>query len=189
MNEEGINNENYEQMSVGSGDAPEPTNIKSNKNNIKFINYKINIFFILIIVILGIYNIYKLSYSFSLSEQINKYQNEINNLSTKEISIKKNNTNLIKIKNQILDESNEINKEIKNIKEENKKIEEKNKEMNEQLKDRQKLIKNFEEEINEDKKILTNIIFLQNNIRDKIKNCDERINYYKLTIDDLKQKL
>ena len=192
MNEEDANKENYEQMSVGSGDAPEPTNLLSNKNNKnnnnKFIKNKINIFFILIIVILGIYNIYKLSYLFSLSEQINQYENEINNLSTNEISLKKNYTNLIEIKNKNLDEKNEINIEIKNLKEENKGIDEKNKEMIEQLKDRQKIINNFEEEINENKQLLTNIIFQQNKLRDKIKNCDERIDFYKLKIEDLKQK-
>ena len=85
MTDEGINNENYEQMSVGSGDAPEPLSNKKNKinKNNNFSKNKINIFFILIIIILGIYYIYKLSYSFSLSEQINQFQNEINILSKK----------------------------------------------------------------------------------------------------------
>ena len=191
MTDEGINNENYEQMSVGSGDAPEPLSNKKNKmnKNDKFSNNKINVFFILIIIFLGIYYIYKLSCSFSLSDQINQFQNEINILLTKEINLENNKTHFINIKNQILDENNEINKEIKNLKKENEILEEKNKEMTEQLKDRQKIVKNFEEEINKDKRLLTNMISQQDNIRDKIKNCDERINFYKSKIEELKQKL
>ena len=57
--------------------------------------------------------------------------------------------------------------------------------MNEKLRERDKAIKYFEDRINEGKNKLSNLIFQQNNIRDKIKNCEERINTYKLHIENL----
>ena len=57
--------------------------------------------------------------------------------------------------------------------------------MNEKLKERNIAIKYFEDRINEGKNKLSNLIFQQNNIRDKIKNCEERINTYKLHIENL----
>ena len=60
--------------------------------------------------------------------------------------------------------------------------------MNEGLKERQKAVKYFEEKIDKHKKELTHLIFQQNYIRDKIKNCDERIETYKSKIEALKNR-
>ena len=130
MTEEEINNENYEQMSVGSGDAPEP-NIKESKNNNKIenkiINNKVIIIYLLIIIILGIYYIYITAYSSSFSEQNNNFQKEINILNNNQTNLQINNTKLIHIKNQFLDKNNEINVQIKQIKK--KKLSQKRKKM------------------------------------------------------------
>ena len=190
MTEKDTNFQKYEQMNIDNEEAPNPSNLLSKKNEINKndSNNILLIIFILIIIILGIFYIYKFAYSSSLAEQINNFQNELNILIEKENHLQINNSKLIDIKNQILDKKNEINIEIEKIKEENKKLEEKNKIMNEGLKERQKAVKYFEEKIDKHKKEFTHLIFQQNNIRDKIKNCDERIEVYKSKIEALKNK-
>ena len=190
MTEEDLNFQKYEQMNVDSEEAPNPKNLISKKDKInkKHNNNILLTIFILIIIILGFFYIYKYAYSSSLTEQINNFQNELNILTKKEKNLQINNSKLVKGKNQILDKNNEVNIEIKKIKEENKRLEEKNKEMNEVVKEKQKAVKYFEEKIEEHKKELTHLIFQQNNIRDKIKTCDERIEIYKSKIEDLKDK-
>ena len=103
----------------------------------------------------------------------------------KKLNFKQNIFNLTKNKDIILDKNYKINKQIEEIKEENKKLENENKIMYEGLKEKQRAIEYFEDKINSYKTNLSNIIFQQNSIREKIKNCDERIEVYKLKIGDL----
>ena len=191
MKEVDDNFKKYEQMCTDSDEAPNPKKLISKKNhetNSKNNNYIFIFILILIITILGIYYIYKYSYFQSLSELINNYENEINILSKKEIELQTNIFNLTKNKDTILDKNYKINKQIEEIKEENKKLENENKIMHEGLKEKQRAIEYFEDKINSYKTNLSNIIFQQNSIREKIKNCDERIEVYKLKIGDLKMK-
>ena len=82
--------EQYEEMSVGSGDAPVANSFINKKKFNTIINKRkiANILLLLIIIGLGIFFIIKSSYVSFLSDQNSDLQNGINSLSQKEANLK-----------------------------------------------------------------------------------------------------
>ncbi len=183
--------DNYEEMSVGSGDAPNPDSFINKKKFKKPIDKRKISFIILLlmIIILGIVFIIKSSYISSLSDQNNELQNEINILSEKEDKLKSRNNKLYLKKESLIKDNNNIIQQINDIKEKNKLLTEENNAMIEGISERQLIIKDYENKINDSKNKLINIINKENNIREKIKQCNNQIKFLELKINNLEKNI
>ena len=181
--------DDYEQMSVGSGDAPNPNISKLKKKFKSPINKRKLSFIILliIVIILGIYFLVKSSYASSLVDQNNDIQNKINLLSQKEEKLRKKNDELNNKKESLKKENDNIIQQINQMKEKNEEIKDNNNEMLREISDKQVIGNYYESEINNTKHILSNLIFKENNIREKIRECDNQINALELKIEELQK--
>lgn len=182
-------NEEYEQMSVGSGDAPDP-NTFSNKRKFKSPIDKRKISFIIllaIIILLGIYFIIKSSYVSSLVDQNYEIQNEINSLSQKEEKLKIQDNKLFSEKESLENERKKIIKKIDETKEENMKLENEIKEMEKGIHDKESIKQKFEEKTHQRKQKLMSLVFKIDNLREKIKECDNQIKEYEVKIGEIEK--
>ena len=180
----------YEELSVGSGDAPIPDSFMSKKKFKKPINKrKISFILLLIIIGLAIFFIIKTAFVSSLSEQNNELQNEINSLSKKEEKLKSTINKINDKKEFLIIDNNNLNQKINEIKEKNKEINENNNIMIKEIREKDKTIKNYEDKINDSKNKLTNLIYKENNIREKINSCNNQIKSLQLKIEELSKNL
>ena len=147
--------DDYEQMSVGSGDAPNPNISKLKKKFKTPINKRKFSFIILliIVIILGIYFLLKSSYASSLVDQNNDIQNEINLLSQKEEKLRKKNDELNNKKESLKKENDNIIQQINQMKEKNEGIKDNNNEMLRGISDKQGIGNYYESEINNNRKL------------------------------------
>ena len=184
------NYEKYEEMSVGSGDAPNPNYFIKNKKFRTPVNKrKISfIILLLLIIILGIFFIIKSSYVSSLSEQNNELKNEIKLLSIKEDKLKNDNNKLFSKKDSLYKHNNNLIQQINDIEVKNKKLKENNNEMLKGISEKQEIIKDYENKINNSKNKLINFINKESNVREKIKECINQIQFLELKIQDLEKK-
>ena len=185
------NFDSYEELSVGSGDAPYPNSL-INKKKFKTPINKRKISFILlllIIIVLGIFFIIKSSYVSSLSEQNEELQKEINSLSKNEEKLKSQKNILISKKDSLLKDNNTIYEKIIKIKEKNKEIEINNNKMIKGFSEREEIIKDYEDKIEKAKNNLINLIYKENNIREKINSCNKQIKVLESKIDELEKNL
>ena len=186
------NEEVYEQMSVGSGDAPNPNSYMKNKKKYKSLIDKRKISFIIllvIIILLGIIFILKTSYASSLSDQNDELQKEINSLLLKEVNLTNEGIKLKLKKESLMNDNNKIIKKINEVKEKNNEIKNDNRNMIKSIEKKEEKIKTYENQINERKNKLLSLIYKENNIREKIKDCNEQIKNLENKIEDLKKNL
>ena len=185
------NTENYEELSVGSGDAPNPNSFITKKNFKSPINKRKIAFLLLLLIIigLGIFFVIKSYYVSSLSEQNDELQKEINSLSKNEDNLKNKNYKLISKKESLLKENNIINEQINKIKERNKEIEINNNKLIKGLSERESIIKDYEHKIENSKNQLINLINKENNIRIKINSCNKQIKALETKIDELENNI
>ena len=185
------NTENYEELSVGSGDAPNPNSFIAKKNfKTPIKKRKISFVLLLLIIIgLGIFFIIKSSYISSLSEQNEELQKEINSLSKNEENLKNQNYKLIIKKESLLKDNNSINEQINKIKEKNMEIEINNNKMTKGLSERKSIIKDYELKIENLKNELINLINKENNMRIKINSCNKQIKALETKIDELENNI
>ena len=185
------NTENYEELSVGSGDAPNPNSFIAKKNfKTPIKKRKISFVLLLLIIIgLGLFFIIKSSYVSSLSEQNEELQKEINSLSKNEENLKNQNYKLISKKESLLKDNNSINEQINKIKEKNMEIEINNNKMTKGLSERKSIIKDYELKIENLKNELINLINKENNMRIKINSCNKQIKALETKIDELENNI
>ena len=182
-------NEEYEQMSVGSGDAPDPNSFsKRRKFKSPIDKRKISFIILLsIIIFLGIFFIVKSSYASSLVDQNYEVQNEIYSLSQKEEKLKMKTDKLSSQKESLENENQKIIKKINETREENTKLENEINEMEKGIQDQQNIKQQFEEKTNKSKQTLMSLVFKINNIREKIKECDNQIKEYETKIGEIEK--
>ena len=186
------NIEDYDQMSVGSGDAPNPNAFQRKKKKFKSLIDKRKISFIIlltIIILLGILFIFKTSYASSLSDQNNDLQNEINSLMQKEDNLINKNNKIYLKKESLKKNNNEIIKQINEVKCKNEQLENDNQKMIKGIEKKEDIIKDYEKQINICKSKLTSLIYKENNIREKIRDCDEQIKNLENKIEELQKNL
>ena len=181
------NQQDYEQMSVGSGDAPNPNSLINRKRYKSPINKKKLSFILLflIIIFLGIFFIINTYYIYSLSDQNDELQKEINLLIEKEKMLKSKNIKLNNKKEILIKENNFIINKINKTKEKNEIIIEKNKKFKKGISEKEKTIKKYENEINNSKNKLISIINKENSLREKIKDCKIQIKNIESKIEEL----
>ena len=182
-------NEEYEQMSVGSGDAPDP-NTFSNRRKFKSPIDKRKISFIILlalIILLGIFFIVKSSYASSLADQNYEFQNEIYSLSQKEEKLKIQTNKLFSQKESLENENQKLIKKINETKEESIKLENDINEMEKGIQDQQSIKQQFEEKTNKGKQKLISLVYKIDNIREKIKECDNQIKEYESKIGQIEK--
>ena len=181
----------YEQFEIESGDAPEPENLHYQKKRKKFnpiINKKkiLNYIYIFVIISLGIYLIFKISYTKSLSDQNQILQKELESLNKNENELLCKDKELLAqmniLKNECEKVSKEINKQIKIIEE----IKNENDILIKGVNQKQEKIKEFERNINDTKIEFSKIIMKENSLRDKIRVYDNLITYFKSKIEEFK---
>lgn len=182
-------NEEYEQMSVGSGDAPDPNSFsKRRKFKSPIDKRKISFIILLsIIILLGIFFIVKSSYASSLVDQNYEVQNEIYSLSQKEEKLKMKTDKLSSQKESLENGNQKIIKKINETREENTKLENEINEMEKGIQDQQNIKQQFEEKTNKSKQTLMSLVFKINNIREKIKECDNQIKEYETKIGEIEK--
>ena len=182
-------NEEYEQMSVGSGDAPNPNSFsKRRKFKSPIDKRKISFIILLsIIILLGIFFIVKSSYASSLVDQNYEVQNEIYSLSQKEEKLKMKTDKLSSQKESLENGNQKIIKKINETREENTKLENEINEMEKGIQDQQNIKQQFEEKTNKSKQTLMSLVFKINNIREKIKECDNQIKEYETKIGEIEK--
>ena len=185
------NTENYEELSVGSGDAPNPNSFIAKKNfKTPIKKRKISFVLLLLIIIgLGLFFIIKSSYVSSLSEQNEELQKEINSFTKNEENLKIQNYKLISKKESLLKDNNSINEQINKIKEKNMEIEINNNKMTKGLSERKSIIKDYELKIENLKNELINLINKENNMRIKINSCNKQIKALETKIDELENNI
>ena len=182
-------NEEYEQMSVGSGDAPDPNSF-SNRRKFKSPIDKRKISFIILlalIILLGIFFIVKSSYASSLADQNYEFQNEIYSLSQKEEKLKIQINKLFSQKESLENENQKLIKKINETKEESIKLENDINEMEKGIQDQQSIKQQFEEKTNKSKQKLISLVYKIDNIREKIKECDNQIKEYEAKIGQIEK--
>ena len=182
-------NEEYEQMSVGSGDAPDPNSF-SNRRKFKSPIDKRKISFIILlalIILLGIFFIVKSSYASSLVDQNYEFQNEIYSLSQKEEKLKIQINKLFSQKESLENENQKLIKKINETKEESIKLENDINEMEKGIQDQQSIKQQFEEKTNKSKQKLISLVYKIDNIREKIKECDNQIKEYEAKIGQIEK--
>ena len=182
-------NEEYEQMSVGSGDAPDPNSFSKRKKFKSPIDKKKISFIILLalIILLGIYFIIKSSYVSSLSDTNHEIQNEIYSLSQKEEKLKMQANKLLSQKESLENENKKLIKIIDETKEENVKLENEINDMEKGIHDQQSIKQKFEEKTNMSKQKLMSLVFKIDNLREKIKECDNQIKEYEAKIGEIEK--
>lgn len=124
-----------------------------------------------------------------MSDQNNDLQNEINSLSLREKNLKFQKNILIAKELSLLNVNNDINYQIKEITVKNQEITEKNKKIIEEISEKGKTIKDFEDKINNSKSKLISLINKENNIREKIHNCNNQIKILELKLEELEKNL